>query len=553
MAAASLSRECVTAVRRPARARARARVHAGSRSRQRRVCSRASAFDGVSRGMERALQQLQGEAELSAANIEAPLRDVRRALLEADVSLPVARRFVKGVSERALGIGVAPGLAPDEKLIAVVHQELVKLMGGGSSGGATGIAAAATAPARGARPVVILLAGLQGVGKTTACGKLAKRLRDESEGSLRPMLVAADVYRPAAVEQLQLVGANLDVPVHIGAAGESPEAIASAALKRAQEEGRTSGDAPNVVIVDTAGRLQVDEAMMEELSRVKQAVKPDEILLVVDAMTGQEAARLVKSFDDAVGITGSVLTKMDGDTRGGAALSVFEVSGRPIKFVGTGEGMGDLEPFYPERMADRILGKGDVLTLVEKLESVAKEEDGKDLERRLLQNKYDYNDFLKQSQMLGRMGAMNKVAKLIPGMNKVDDKALNDAERQLEKSKEIISAMTDEERANPDLLVGASGPRRIQRIAKGAGVDAQAVKNLVAQFAMMRSQMLKVSSLMKEAEDKGIDAGKSAEEMMASMWSDVGEGRVKRRRGKKKNTTKKTLSFDAPKRGFGQR
>ena len=377
--------------------------------------------------MEQAWQKLTSEDELTETNIKEPLKDIRHALLEADVSLPVVRRFVGKVQQRALGEGVAVGLKPDQKLVAVVRQELVALMGGGEDAAkgtkntalqfalepdAAGREGAAAVP-RSDSPSVIMLAGLQGVGKTTVCGKLAMRLREKSEGRLKPLLVAADVHRPAAVEQLQLVGKSIEIPVYSEGTDVRPEELVERAIDRARELGA------NVVIVDTAGRLQIDQDMMDELVRVKAAVSPEEILLVVDAMTGQEAAKLVKSFDDAVGITGSVLTKLDGDTRGGAAISVFDVSGKPIKFVGTGERMDELEPFYPERMADRILGRGDILTLVEKLESVAKQEDEEEMARKLAQNKFDYNDFLKQSEMMGKMGAMNKVAKLIPGLSKV--------------------------------------------------------------------------------------------------------------------------------------
>ena len=532
---------------------------AAAAHRRRRDVRAAAAFDGVTRGLEKAWQKLTAEDELTEANIKEPLKDIRRALLEADVSLPVVRRFVGRVQERALGEGVAVGLKPDQKLVAVVRQELVALMGGAEDAargtGDTALQFAVEPEVAGGeggaavpsseRPSVIMLAGLQGVGKTTVCGKLAKRLRDKSGGRISPMLVAGDVYRPAAVEQLQLVGESVGVPVYAEGTDVRPEAMAAGAMARARELGA------NVVIFDTAGRLQIDQEMMDELVRVKATVEPEEILLVVDAMTGQEAAKLVKSFDDAVGITGSVLTKLDGDTRGGAAISVFEVSGRPIRFVGTGERMDELEPFYPERMADRILGRGDILTLVEKLESVAKQEDEEEMARRLAQNKFDYNDFLKQSEMMGRMGAMNKVAKLIPGLSQVDDKQFNEAERNLERCKVMINAMTEEERSAPDLLVGPSGPMRVRRIASKAGVDTAAVKNLVGQFAMLRSQMFKFSSLMQQAEEKGIDPGsRSSAEMMDSIWNSVSEGRVKRRKGRAKSKKKK-VQFEGPKRGFG--
>ncbi|CAI7903823.1 unnamed protein product, partial [Closterium sp. NIES-53] len=340
--------------------------------------------------------------KLTRDNIKEPMRDIRRALLEADVSLPVVRRFVREVTERAVGVEVIRGVRPEQQLVKVVNDQLVALMGGN-------VAEIAYAP-EGKGPTVVLMAGLQGVGKTTACGKLALFLKKKGKTS---MMVATDVYRPAAIEQLQTLGAQVGVPVYAEGTDARPVDIARQGVAAAKKAG------VDVVIVDTAGRLQIDRSMMEELRGIKAAVSPTEVLLVVDAMTGQEAASLVAAFNAEVSITGAILTKVDGDSRGGAALSVKEVSGRPIKFVGEGETMSALEPFYPDRMASRILGMGDVLSLVEKAQELMDKEDEAELRKRIMEAKFDFNDMLKQTRMMARMGSMGGMLKLIPGMNKV--------------------------------------------------------------------------------------------------------------------------------------
>ncbi|GJP49599.1 hypothetical protein CLOM_g8786 [Closterium sp. NIES-68] len=405
------------------------------------------------------------------------MRDIRRALLEADVSLPVVRRFVREVTEKAVGVDVIRGVRPDQQLVKVVNDELVALMGGN-------VAEIAYAPP-GQGPTVVLMAGLQGVGKTTACGKLALFLKKKGKSC---MLVATDVYRPAAIEQLQTLGRQVDVPVYATGTDVRPVDIARQGVAAAKKAG------VDVVIVDTAGRLQIDRGMMEELRSIKGAVSPTEVLLVVDAMTGQEAASLVAAFNAEVSITGAILTKIDGDSRGGAALSVKEVSGRPIKFVGEGEAMSALEPFYPDRMASRILGMGDVLSLVEKAQDLMDKEDEAELRKRIMEAKFDFNDMLKQTRMMARMGSMGGMLKLIPGMNKLTPQQVREAEKSLKVMESMISSMTVQERADPELL--AKSPSRRRRIARGSGRSQEQVSALISQLFQMRVRMKAVADMV---------------------------------------------------------
>ena len=359
-----------------------------------------AALEDLTKRLGKAWKLAQKDGKLTKDNMKEPLREVRRALLEADVSLPVVRRFVKRVEDEALGKAVTEGVSPEQQLIKAVYDQLKDLMGGEQ--------ALLNNPMREGDPQVILMAGLQGTGKTTATGKLARYLKNKN--GQKVLLVATDVYRPAAVDQLVTVGTSVEVPVFEMGTDVKPTEIAAQGLEKAKAEGY------DVVIIDTAGRLQIDENMMQELKDLKQVANPSDVLLVVDAMTGQEAATLVKSFDEAVSITGAILTKTDGDTRGGAALSVNEVSGRPIKFVGTGEKMDALEPFYPDRMASRILGMGDVVSLVEKAEEAIKEEEAAEMTKKIMSAKFDFNDFLKQYKMVTGMGSMSQIVKMIPGM-----------------------------------------------------------------------------------------------------------------------------------------
>lgn len=444
-----------------------------------------------------------------------PLKEVRRALLEADVSLPVVRGFVKRVEEEALGMEVVSGVSPEQQLIKAVYDQLKALMGGEARG--------LERPRSEGDPQVVLMAGLQGTGKTTATGKLAKYLKEKKNQKV--LLVATDVYRPAAIDQLVTVGKAVDVPVFEMGTSTPVTEIASQGLAKAKAEGY------DVVIVDTAGRLNIDESMMQELKDLKATVNPSDVLLVVDAMTGQEAAGLVKSFDEAAGITGAILTKTDGDTRGGAALSVNEVSGKPIKFIGTGEKMQDLEAFMPDRMANRILGFGDVISLVEKAEEVIKEEEAIAMTKKMMAAKFDFNDFLQQYKTVTSMGSLGQIAKMIPGMSGITDKQLAAVEKQYKAYEAMINSMTAEERKTPDLL--AKQPARRRRIARGSGKDESEVQELVGVFVAMRAQMSTMSRMM--AISGGVPPGMDDEEMMGALMGGAGPrqvapGRVRRKK-----------------------
>ena len=430
-------------------------------------------FEELSQRFEDAVRGLKGEAAISEGNIDGALKDVRRALLDADVSLPVVKSFVAEVRTKALGADVVRGVSPDQQFIKLVHEELVNVMGGANAP----LAKAATAP------TVVLMAGLQGAGKTTATAKLGLHLK---ENGRRALLVAADTYRPAAIDQLQTLGGQIDVEVFSLGPDAKPEVIAEAGLAKGREEGF------DTVIVDTAGRLQIDTSMMEEMVRIRTAVAPDEVLLVVDSMIGQEAAELTRAFHEKVGITGAVLTKLDGDSRGGAALSIRKVSGAPIKFIGTGEKVEALQPFHPERMASRILGMGDVLTLVEKAQKEVEIADVEKMQRKLQEASFDFSDFVKQMRLIKRMGSLGGLMKMIPGMNKIDDGMLKQGEAQLKRIEAMIGSMTQQERENPDLL--ASQPSRRRRIAKGSGHEPADVDKVLADFQRMRGFMQQMSS-----------------------------------------------------------
>lgn len=445
------------------------------RARMRLLVRASSVFDQLSSGMEAAWTKLRKEDVLTKANVKESMQEIRRALLEADVSLPVVRKFVKSVSEKAVGTEVVRGVRPDQQLVKVVNDELVSLMGGAMAG----IEYAKSGP------TVILMVGLQGVGKTTACGKLALYLKKKGKNC---MMVAGDIYRPAAVDQLVTLGEQIDVPVFQVGDQTPPADIARRGLAEAKRKD------VDVVIIDTAGRLQVDKRMMDELKNVKNAVRPNEVLLVVDAMTGQEAAALVAAFNMDLEITGAILTKVDGDTRGGAALSVKEVSGRPIKFIGEGEGMKSLEPFYPDRMASRILGMGDVLSLVEKAQESMAQEEADEMQKRILEAKFDFNDFLKQTRSIARMGSMSGLVRLIPGMNKVSPQQVQEAEKSLKVMESMINSMTTKERADPELL--AKSPSRRRRVAVGSGRSQEQVSQLVSQLFQMRARMKNMSAML---------------------------------------------------------
>ena len=427
-------------------------------------------FDELSQRFEEAVKSLRGQASISDTNVEGALKDVRRALLEADVSLPVVREFVDEVRRKAVGTEVVRGISPDQKFIQVVHEQLVETMGGENAP----LAAGGTA----GDPSVVLMAGLQGAGKTTATAKLGLHLKDQGRKTL---LVAADVYRPAAIDQLQTLGGQIGVEVFSLGAEAKPEDIAAAGIAKARAEGF------DTVLIDTAGRLQIDTAMMQEMVRIRQAAQPDEVLLVVDSMIGQEAAELTRAFHEQVGITGAVLTKLDGDSRGGAALSIRKVSGAPIKFIGTGEKVEALQPFHPERMASRILGMGDVLTLVEKATKEVELADVERMQRKLQEASFDFSDFVQQMRLIKRMGSLGGLMKMIPGMNKIDDGMLKQGEQQLKRIEAMIGSMTQAEREDPDLL--AASPSRRRRIAGGSGHTPADVDKVLADFQKMRGFM----------------------------------------------------------------
>ena len=425
-------------------------------------------FDALADRLEDAWKKIRGQGKISQSNIQEALKEVRRALLAADVNLQVVKTFMAEVEELALGAEVISGVNPGQQFVKIVYDELVKVMGESN----VPLAKADTPP------TVILMAGLQGTGKTTATAKLALHLKKEKRSSL---MVATDIYRPAAIDQLITLGQQIDVPVFELGSDADPVEIARQGVAKAKETGI------DTVIIDTAGRLQIDPEMMAELARTKAAVQPDDTLLVVDAMTGQEAANLTRTFHEEIGITGAILTKLDGDSRGGAALSVRQVSGQPIKFVGLGEKVEALQPFYPDRLASRILNMGDVLTLVEKAQEEFDLADVEKMQSKILEAKFDFNDFLKQMRLLKNMGSLGGILKMIPGMNKLSSTDLEKGEVQLKSTEAMINSMTKAERSDPELL--AKSPDRRRRVAKGSGYQERDVSKLVSDFTRMRTMM----------------------------------------------------------------
>ncbi|KGJ24856.1 signal recognition particle protein [Staphylococcus haemolyticus] len=430
------------------------------------------AFEGLSDRLQATMQRMRGKGKVTEADIKAMMREVRLALLEADVNFKVVKEFVKTVSDRALGSDVMQSLTPGQQVIKIVQDELTQLMGGENS----------TIKMANKPPTVVMMVGLQGAGKTTTAGKLALLMRKKY--NKKPMLVAADIYRPAAINQLQTVGKQLGVPVYSEGDQVKPQQIVENALKHAKEEHL------DFVIIDTAGRLHIDEALMNELQEVKEISKPNEIMLVVDAMTGQDAVNVAQSFDDQLDVTGVTLTKLDGDTRGGAALSIRSVTQKPIKFVGMSEKMDGLELFHPERMASRILGMGDVLSLIEKAQQDVDQEKAKDLEQKMRNSTFTLDDFLEQLDQVKNLGPLDDIMKMIPGMNKMKgmDK-LNMDEKQIDHIKAIIQSMTPSERENPAVL----NVSRKKRIAKGSGRSLQEVNRLMKQFNDMKKMMKQFS------------------------------------------------------------
>ena len=414
-------------------------------------------------------KKIRGHGRLSESNIKDALREVKMSLLEADVNYKVVKDFTNKISEKAIGTEVIRGINPAQQFIKLVNDELVELLGGTSSKLTKGLR----------NPTIIMLAGLQGAGKTTFAAKLAKFLKKQNE---KLLLVGVDVYRPAAIKQLQVLGQQIGVDVYSEEDTKDVVGIATRAIEKAKEINAT------YMIVDTAGRLHIDETLMEELKELKRAIKPQEILLVVDAMIGQDAVNLAESFNNALSVDGVILTKLDGDTRGGAALCIKAVVGKPIKFIGVGEKLNDIEIFHPDRLVSRILGMGDVVSLVEKAQEVIDENEAKSLEEKIKSQKFDLNDFLKQLQTIKRLGSLGGILKLIPGIPKIDD--LAPAEKEMKKVEAIIQSMTKEERKKPDILKAS---RKI-RIAKGSGTDVSDVNKLLKQFEQMKSMMKMFSS-----------------------------------------------------------
>ncbi|MDX9845848.1 MAG: signal recognition particle protein [Tenuifilaceae bacterium] len=440
-------------------------------------------FENLTERLERSFKLIKGEGKISEINVAETLKDVRKALLDADVNYKIAKQFTDEVKRKALGMDVLNSLKPGQLIVKVVHDELAELMGGKAEEvNLTG------------NPVVILIAGLQGSGKTTFSGKLANHLK--SKKSKSPLLVAGDVYRPAAIDQLKVLGEQIKVPVYTVDGSKDPVSIAKDAIKHAKQHKH------DVVIIDTAGRLAVDEEMMKEVAAIKKAVDPQEILFVVDSMTGQDAVNTAKEFNDRLNFNGVVLTKLDGDTRGGAALSIRSVVNKPIKFVSSGEKMDALDVFHPNRMADRILGMGDVVSLVERAQEQYDVEEARKLQKKIAKNQFNFNDFLSQIGQVKKMGNLKDLAGMIPGMGKmmkdidIDDDAFKGVEA-------IIFSMTPKERENPELLNGS----RRKRIATGSGTSIQEVNRLIKQFDDMRKMMKMVSG----------GGGKNLGRMMANM------------------------------------
>ena len=428
-------------------------------------------FENLSERLERSFKILKGEGKITEINVAETLKDVRRALLDADVNYKVAKTFTDTVKQKAMGMNVLTAVKPSQLMVKIVHDELTELMGGKAS-----------ELKLENRPAIILMSGLQGSGKTTFSGKLANMLKTRQHK--KPLLVACDVYRPAAIEQLKVVRQSVGVEVYTEEGNKNVVEIAQNAIRKAKQESY------NVVIVDTAGRLAVDEEMMNEISNLKQAINPDETLFVVDSMTGQDAVNTAKEFNDRLDFDGVVLTKLDGDTRGGAALSIRTVVTKPIKFVGTGEKMEAIDVFHPERMADRILGMGDVVSLVERAQQQFDEEEAKRLEKKIRKNKFDFDDFMGQIQQIKKMGNIKDLASMIPGVGKqikdldIDDNAFKGIEA-------IINSMTPKERANPDII----NQSRKLRIAKGSGTKLEDVNRLMKQFDQTRKMMKMVSGM----------------------------------------------------------
>ena len=430
------------------------------------------AFESLSDKLQNIFKNLRGKGRLSEADVKAALKEVKMALLEADVSFKVVKQFIKTVQDRAVGQDVLNSLTPGQMVIKIVNEELVSLMGSETT-------EISLKPSN--EITVIMMAGLQGAGKTTTAAKIGGKLKSKGR---KPLLAACDVYRPAAIKQLQVNGEKQGIPVFSMGEHHSPVNIAKAAVEHARKEGM------NVVILDTAGRLHIDESMMDELVAIKEAVDVHQTILVVDAMTGQDAVNVASTFNEKIGIDGVILTKLDGDTRGGAALSIRSVTGKPILYIGMGEKLSDLEQFYPDRMASRILGMGDILSLIEKAELEVDQEKAKELSQKIRKAEFDFNDFLEQMNQVKKMGGMTNILGMMPGMSQLKDADID--EKAIDRVEAIILSMTPKERANPSLL----NLSRKQRIAKGAGVNISEVNRIVKQFDQMKKMMKQIPGMM---------------------------------------------------------
>ena len=443
------------------------------------------AFDGLAEKLQETFRKLKGKGKLTEKDIKEAMREVKLALLEADVNYKVVKNFVSSVSSKCVGDEVLESLTPGQQVIKVVNEELTNLMGGSES----------KLNYNSSGPTVLMMVGLQGAGKTTMCGKLALSLRKENK---KPLLVACDVYRPAAIKQLEVVGKQIDIPVFSMGDKVSPVDIAKGAIAHAKDNGN------NIVIIDTAGRLHIDEDLMQELKDIKANVNPSEILLVVDSMTGQDAVNVAENFNNDLDVTGVILTKLDGDTRGGAALSIKSIIDKPIKYVGLGEKMNDFEVFHPDRMASRILGMGDVLSLIEKAQEAIDEKEAADLGKRMLNQEFNFDDYLMAMEQMKKLGPLNKILEMIPGMNSKELQGVDFEKGQeaMDRTKAIIQSMTAKERRNPDILNKEKS--RKNRIAKGSGTTVQEVNKLMKSYEMMKKQMKQMKSFQKQAKKGGL-------------------------------------------------
>lgn len=478
------------------------------------------AFEGLTERLQNAMRKLRGKGKVSESDLRETMREIRLALLEADVNFTVVKDFVKQVRERAMGADVLEGLNPAQQIVKIVDEELTKTMG------------EEAVPLNKSEkiPTIIMMVGLQGAGKTTTAGKLARKLKEDQNA--RPLMIAADVYRPAAIEQLVQVANGIDVPVFQLGTDVDPVEIVRQGLAQAEENHN------DYIIIDTAGRLQIDEQLMDELAKIKALANPDEILLTVDAMTGQNAVATAEGFNDKLDVTGVVLTKLDGDTRGGAALSIRAVTGKPIKFIGQGEKMTDLDVFHPDRMASRILGMGDMLSLIEKTQKEYDEKQAQELTEKIQENSFDFNDFLDQIAQIQKMGPMDEIMKMIPGM--ANNPAMKNAQmdpKDMEHLKAVVYSMTPQERTNPDLL----NPSRRRRIAAGSGRPIHEVNRMIKQFNQMKKMMNQVSKgnmsgMEQLMGNTGMGGGMGRMQKMAMnrMSRQMKKNKRKRLKGKKK-------------------